>query len=426
MALNANCRVAAVPSRESGAAALPEVVELNVGGQVYFTRLSTLTSLPNSVLGRMFGHKRNSGSPDLARDNRGRFFIDRDGFLFRYILDYLRDRSVVLPDLFPEKMRLRREAEFFQLPDLVRMLSPEERQSPGLEEPSHSDQEELSQGSDLPRPVSQTAERRAGFITLGYRGSCVLGRDNMQGDARLFRRVPRILACGRIGLLKEVFGENVNESRDPDRTPDRYTSRFYLRYRQLERAFDTLAEAGFTLLGSNSSLTGSACGQAVDDRAWSSYTEYLFYRSSSRWPSPHCECGCLNDKGERDGDSVTSCNELSTSSCDSQSEASSPQETVICGPVSRQSNIQTLDRPAKKGPVQQVQQSEFRRKSDLLRTLTGGSRESNSGKKKVKEKLTIEEELEKCIQDFQKIKIPDRFPERKYPWQHDLLRKYQL
>ncbi|XP_059846388.1 BTB/POZ domain-containing protein KCTD16-like isoform X2 [Hypanus sabinus] len=277
MALNANCRTTAVPARDSSGA-LPEVVELNVGGQVYFTRLSTLTSLPNSVLGKMFGHKRNSGSPELARDNRGRFFIDRDGFLFRYILDYLRDRSVVLPDLFPEKMRLRREAEFFQLPDLVRMLSPDERQSPGLEDPLHSDQDELSQGSDLPRGVSQTAERRAGFITLGYRGSCVLGRDSMQGDARLFRRVPRILVCGRIGLLKEVFGDNVNESRDPDRTPDRYTSRFYLRYRQLERAFDTLAEAGFTLLGSNSSVTGSACCQTIDDRAWSSYTEYLFYR----------------------------------------------------------------------------------------------------------------------------------------------------
>ncbi|XP_038651753.1 BTB/POZ domain-containing protein KCTD16b isoform X2 [Scyliorhinus canicula] len=425
MALNANCRPAAPLARDSSGP-LPEVVELNVGGQVYFTRLSTLTSLPNSVLGRMFGHKRNSGSPDLARDNRGRFFIDRDGFLFRYILDYLRDRAVVLPELFPEKLRLRREAEFFQLPELVRMLSPEDGHSPGLEEPSHSDLDELSQGSDLPRAGSQAAERRAGFITLGYRGSCVLGRDSLQGDARLFRRVPRILACGRIGLLKEVFGDNVNESRDPDRTPDRYTSRFYLRYRQLERAFDTLADAGFTLLGSNSSLTGSVCGQAIDDRAWSSYTEYLFYRGSSRWPSPQCECGCRNDRSEKDGESITSCNELSTSSCDSQSEASSPQETVICGPVTRQPNIQTLDRPAKKGPVQQVQQSEFRRKSDLLRTLTSGSRESNSCKKKVKEKLTIEEELEKCIQDFLKIKIPDRFPERKYPWQLELLRKYHL
>eukprot|EP00062_Callorhinchus_milii_P015897 gi/632966747/ref/XP_007899587.1/ PREDICTED: BTB/POZ domain-containing protein KCTD16 [Callorhinchus milii] len=148
--------------------------------------------------------------------------------------------------------------------------------------------------------------------------------------------------------------------------------------------------------------------------------------SSSRWPSPQCDCGCRSNKGEKDGESVTSCNELSTSSCDSQSEASSPQETVICGPVTRQPNFQTLDRANKKGPVQHLQQSEFRRKSDLLRTLTSGSRESNTCKKKGKEKMTIEEELEKCIQDFLKIKIPDRFPERKYPWQMDLLRKYHL
>ncbi|KAB0393541.1 hypothetical protein E2I00_020050 [Balaenoptera physalus] len=148
----------------------------------------------------------------------------------------------------------------------------------------------------------------------------------------------------------------------------------------------------------------------------------------SRWSSSHCDCCCKNGKGDKEGESGTSCNDLSTSSCDSQSEASSPQETVICGPVTRQTNIQTLDRPIKKGPVQLIQQSEMRRKSDLLRTLTSGSRESNmsSKKKPVKEKLSIEEELEKCIQDFLKIKIPERFPERKHPWQSELLRKYHL
>lgn len=148
----------------------------------------------------------------------------------------------------------------------------------------------------------------------------------------------------------------------------------------------------------------------------------------SRWSSSHCDCCCKNGKGDKEGESGTSCNDLSSSSCDSQSEASSPQETVICGPVTRQTNIQTLDRPIKKGPVQLIQQSEMRRKSDLLRTLTSGSRESNvsSKKKPVKEKLSIEEELEKCIQDFLKIKIPERFPERKHPWQSELLRKYHL
>ncbi|MBN3278609.1 KCD16 protein, partial [Polyodon spathula] len=155
--------------------------------------------------------------------------------------------------------------------------------------------------------------------------------------------------------------------------------------------------------------------------------ELMSVGGPSQWMSPHCDCCCTTNKVDPEGESGTSFNELSTSSSESQSEASSPQETVICGPVSRQPNIQTLDRPLKKGPVQQLQQSELRRKSDLLRTLTSSSRESNIGKKKpTKEKLTMEEELEKCIEDFHKIKIPDRFPERKYMWQSDLLRKYRL
>ncbi|XP_028573754.2 BTB/POZ domain-containing protein KCTD16 [Podarcis muralis] len=427
MALSGNCRTY-LPPREQATAAqsYPEVIELNVGGQVYFTRLSTLTGIPHTLLWKMFTSKRESAN-DLAKDSKGRIFIDRDGFLFRYILDYLRDKQVVLPDHFPERGRLKREAEYFQLPDLVKILSPDEiKQSP--DDYCHSDYEEVSQSSDtrICAPSSlMTSDRKWGFITIGYRGSCTMGRET-QVDAK-FRRVPRILVCGRIALVKEVFGESLNESRDPDRAPDRYTSRFYLKFRHLERAFDMLSECGFHMVACNSSVTASFVNQYTDDKVWSSYTEYVFYREPSRWSSSHCDCCCKNGKGDKEGESGTSCNELSTSSCDSQSEASSPQETVICGPVTRQSNIQTLDRPVKKGPVQLLQQSEIRRKSDLLRTLTSGSRESNSSKKKsAKEKLSIEEELEKCIQDFLKIKIPDRFPERKHPWQSELLRKYRL
>ncbi|XP_073476732.1 BTB/POZ domain-containing protein KCTD16 isoform X2 [Aquarana catesbeiana] len=427
MALSGNCRTYA-PPRDQGTVfqSYPEVIELNVGGQVYFTRHSTLTSIPHSLLWKMFTSKRDSVN-DLAKDAKGRFFLDRDGFLFRYVLDYLRDRQVVLPDHFPEKGRLKREAEYFLLPELVKLLAPDEvKQSP--DDYCHSDFEEASQGSETricPSSSLMPSDKKWGFITIGYRGSCTMGRES-QADAK-FRRVPRILVCGRISLAKEVFGETLNESRDPDRAPEKYTSRFYLKFKHLERAFDMLSECGFQMVACNSSVTASFVNQYTDDKIWSSYTEYVFYRGPTRWPSTHCDCCCKNTKGDKEGESGTSCNELSTSSCDSQSEASSPQETVICGPVTRQSNIQTLDRPAKKGPVQIIQQSEIRRKSDLLRTLTTGSRESNTSKKKVvKEKLSIEEELEKCIQDFMKIKIPERFPERKYSWQSDLLRKYHL
>ncbi|XP_010170539.2 BTB/POZ domain-containing protein KCTD8-like [Antrostomus carolinensis] len=131
------------------------------------------------------------------------------------------------------------------------------------------------------------------------------------------------------------------------------------------------------------------------------------------------------DKGSESG---TSCNELSTSSCDSHSEASTPQENATSTQPStaHQPNTLTLDRPSKKAPVQWMPPPDKRRNSELFQTLISKSRETNLSKKKVCEKLSVEEEMRKCIQDFKKIHIPDYFPERKRPWQSELLQKYGL
>lgn len=147
----------------------------------------------------------------------------------------------------------------------------------------------------------------------------------------------------------------------------------------------------------------------------------------SKWLSSHCDCCCKSHKSEHEGESGTSFNELSTSCSETQSEASSPQGTVICGPIIRRPNAHTLDRPMPKGPAHMLQQAEMRRKTDMLRVRTFGVRDREAAKRKAnKEKMTPEQELEKCIQDFRRIRIPDRFPERKNMWQSELLRKYHL
>ncbi|XP_075423234.1 BTB/POZ domain-containing protein KCTD8 [Ascaphus truei] len=402
----------------------PDVVELNVGGQVYVTKHSTLTSVPESTLHTMFSR---NNVKELPRDNRSRFFIDRDGFLFRYVLDYLRDKQLSLPDHFPEKERLLREAEYFQLHDLVKMLAPKvTKQSSMNDEGCQSDIEENSQSSDLIRTAA--LDKKSGFITIGYRGSYTMVRDN-QADAK-FRRVARIMVCGRIALAKEVFGETLNESRDPDRPPEKYTSRFYLKFTYLEQAFDRLSETGFHMVACNSTGTAAFVNQYREDKIWSSYTEYIFFRPPQKTISPKQDCEerkqeKVADKGSESG---TSCNELSTSSCDSHSEASTPQEntSVLQQSTTHQPNTVTLDRPSKKNQVQWVQPPDKRRNSELFQTLISKSRETNLSKKKVFEKPSIEEEMQKCIQDFQKIKIPDYFPERKRPWQMELLQKYEL
>ncbi|XP_058248712.1 BTB/POZ domain-containing protein KCTD12.1 [Hemibagrus wyckioides] len=267
-----------------------EIIELNVGGQVYVTRRATLIAVPDSLLWGMFSK---STPKDLARDSKGRFFLDRDGFLFRYILDYLRDLNLVLPDYFPEKKRLQREAEFFQLRELCKRLSPKMSKDDSMCEEScyQSDSDEMMahgaavSGWDASRALSalsmvhspSTEVRKSGYITIGYRGSYTIGRD-IQTDAK-FRRVARITVCGKTSLAKEVFGETLNESRDPDRPPERYTSRYYLKYNFLEQAFDRLTEFGFRMVACSSTGTCAyASNDPGEDKIWTSYTEYVFCR----------------------------------------------------------------------------------------------------------------------------------------------------
>ncbi|XP_067322992.1 BTB/POZ domain-containing protein KCTD12 [Anolis sagrei] len=302
---------ASTVASSAGSEAPGEIVELNVGGQVYVTRRGTVLSVRGSLLWRLFSQEPGAA---LARDSKGRVFLDRDGFLFRYVLDYLRDQELVLPERFPERSRLQREAEYFQLPDLVRRLqrggsggggggggggglprdaslcadeggsweaegeggpSPPARRSPLLAPSLSLDAAAASSSSSSASPSS----RRAGYITVGYRGSYTLGRE-AQADAK-FRRVARITVCGKTALAKEVFGETLNESRDPDRPPERYTARYYLKFNFLEQAFDRLSEAGFRMAACSSTGTcafGPEQGGPADDRVWTSYTEYVFCR----------------------------------------------------------------------------------------------------------------------------------------------------
>lgn len=185
------------------------VVELNVGGVHYTAARKTLTSDKNSRLSEWFDSS--SASSSLLKDSKGRYFLDRDGVLFRFVLDYLRSGfqfpdAFHLPDGFREKQRLLKEAEYLKLNGLVKCIQ-------ALSE-SHP----------------------AGSITIGYRGSFQFGKDGL-ADVK-FRKLSRILVCGRVNLCREVFGDTLNESRDPDHGgPDRYTSRFFLKHCFIEQAY---------------------------------------------------------------------------------------------------------------------------------------------------------------------------------------------
>lgn len=225
-----------------------QVIELNVGGVHYTTTMQTLTSEKDSKLNSMFCENLNS----LTKDSKGRYFIDRDGVLFRYILDYLRDSGVLLPEGFREKTRLRREAEHYQINGMIASMN------------------------------EMAESHQTGCITLGYRGSFQFGKDGL-ADVK-FRKLSRILVCGRVAICREVFADTLNESRDPDHGgPDRYTSRFFLKHCFIEQAFDMLHEAGFRLAGAcGSGTAGSAAelkpGVDAEENRWNHYNEFVFIR----------------------------------------------------------------------------------------------------------------------------------------------------
>ncbi|KAJ8027102.1 BTB/POZ domain-containing protein KCTD6 [Holothuria leucospilota] len=93
-------------------------VHLNVGGTCYTTSLSTLTRYKDSMLYNMFTQE----NIPLAKDNMGRYIIDRDGVVFRYILNFLRGANLNLPPRFGDYEQLKEEVDFYQLDDMKELL----------------------------------------------------------------------------------------------------------------------------------------------------------------------------------------------------------------------------------------------------------------------------------------------------------------
>ena len=92
-------------------------VNLNVGGQHFTTTVQTLTKDPDSMLGAMF-----SGRFPMKPSDDGAFFIDRDGTYFRYILNYLRDGKLSLPEGATVIEEIEAEAEFYQIQGILEEL----------------------------------------------------------------------------------------------------------------------------------------------------------------------------------------------------------------------------------------------------------------------------------------------------------------
>jgi len=94
-------------------------VHLDVGGTPLTSTLSTLTSVPGSKIHDFFTGRR----PTVLDIKSNSYFIDRDGELFRYVLQFLRESgSLYLPEGFQDWEALKKEADYWELNEMRRII----------------------------------------------------------------------------------------------------------------------------------------------------------------------------------------------------------------------------------------------------------------------------------------------------------------
>ena len=107
-------------------------VKLNVGGEFFTTSVQTLTRESSSILAAMFSTGRH---PDPFFDpmeyevkpqplDDGSFFIDRDGKHFRFLLNYLRNKELILPEDASDTFlkELQSEAKYYKIRGVFNQL----------------------------------------------------------------------------------------------------------------------------------------------------------------------------------------------------------------------------------------------------------------------------------------------------------------
>ena len=95
-----------------------DIITLNVGGRLFTTSRMTLQSEPSSVLAKMFD---NSHTFPPARIVDGAYFIDANPEVFEVILDYLRYKTLILPQKIPQQCVVV-QARYFGLESLLCQL----------------------------------------------------------------------------------------------------------------------------------------------------------------------------------------------------------------------------------------------------------------------------------------------------------------
>ncbi|KAL7050289.1 hypothetical protein ACKWTF_004025 [Chironomus riparius] len=93
-------------------------VHIDVGGTIYTSSLETLTKYPDSRLAKLF----NGSIPIVLDSLKQHYFIDRDGNMFRHILNFMRNSRLLISEDFSDLELLLEEAKYFEIAPMVRQI----------------------------------------------------------------------------------------------------------------------------------------------------------------------------------------------------------------------------------------------------------------------------------------------------------------
>ncbi|XP_046665112.1 BTB/POZ domain-containing protein kctd15 [Homalodisca vitripennis] len=253
--LNYNHKITGIPC-VAAASRYTAPVHIDVGGTIYTSSLETLTKYPDSRLAKLF----NGSIPIVLDSLKQHYFIDRDGGMFRHILNFMRNSRLLIPDNFADIDLLLEEAKYFDIAPMCRQL--EQLKKERQKSPSP-----VVVKSCPPQGNGEDKDR--GGLTGHTSYECVaLHVSPDLGE--------RIMLSGERGLLDEVFPETNQALLDArssvawNQHDTRHVIRFPLNgYCKLNsvQAVTRLLNAGFKVAASNG---GGVEGQQ--------FSEYLFVR----------------------------------------------------------------------------------------------------------------------------------------------------
>ncbi|XP_015919812.1 BTB/POZ domain-containing protein Tiwaz isoform X2 [Parasteatoda tepidariorum] len=193
---NYNHKISGIPC-VAAASRYTAPVHIDVGGSIYTSSLETLTKHPDSRLARMF----NGSIPIVLDSLKQHYFIDRDGKMFRHILNFMRTNNLSLPDDFNELDLLYEEARFYDIPAMLRQIEQlkRERSKRKMDSCSSPTQSRNGRKYENQNNIQNECSSSPGYDCPGEFQCLALNVSPDLGE--------RIVISGDRALVEEVFPE---------------------------------------------------------------------------------------------------------------------------------------------------------------------------------------------------------------------------